>query len=95
MNEKKLDKLIDDITERFKARDVEGVNKLWAGLSEKDQAAFNERLKVRAEQKRVESEQLQKSVDEMLRLSGKTREQFDAEIAEADKGKLSLFKSRK
>ncbi|MFL6285716.1 MAG: hypothetical protein ACJ74Q_21470 [Pyrinomonadaceae bacterium] len=93
MDEKKLDKTIDKLMERYQARDAEGVNRIWESLSEEDKKAFHARLEVRSEQMRVEAERMRATTDEMLRMTGQTREEFEAELAEADKGKISLFKT--
>jgi hypothetical protein len=92
MDARKLDRLVNDLADRYAARDADGVNKLWDGLSEEDKEAVKARMNERGERMREETERNRAATDEMLRLSGQTREEFEAEMREADKGKLSLFR---
>ena len=94
MTEKELDKLIDEVTERYSACDADGVNKLFARLSDEDKAAFNARASTRLEEMQKTSMGQQATLDEMLRVSGHTRAEFDAEVREADRGKIGFGRER-
>ncbi len=90
MDEKKLDRKIDRLLERYEARDVEGVNRIWAGLSEEERAAFNGRLQERIKRQQEEHARIEAASAEMLRVLGMTPEEMEEKIREADKGKIGF-----
>jgi hypothetical protein len=93
MDDKAMDRLIDQVLDRYQACDAEGVNKLYSRLKTDDEReAFDVRLRARVELMQEEAARIKEAKQEMLRLLGMTEEEFAAKMREEDKGKIGFPK---